>query len=71
MKHQLIEYTYFDLSPGIYNVGKAAEHKPALAYLSYRPSGAEKTIAWVGKGIVFDTGGLCIKSKVRNVYTVV
>ena len=25
---------------------------------------AETTIAWVGKGIVYDTGGLSIKSKV-------
>lgn len=49
---------------GIYNVGKAAIHPPALAVLSYTPPGAEKNIAWVGKGIVFDTGGLCIKTKV-------
>ncbi|XP_052819077.1 probable aminopeptidase NPEPL1 [Mya arenaria] len=49
---------------GIYNVGKAAEHAPALCYLSHTPDGAQKTVAWVGKGIVFDTGGLCIKSKV-------
>lgn len=52
--------------PGIYSVGKAAERLPALAYLSYRPPGAEKTVAWVGKGIVFDTGGLCIKTKVSS-----
>ena len=25
---------------------------------------ATRTIAWVGKGIVYDTGGLCIKAKV-------
>ncbi|ESO82811.1 hypothetical protein LOTGIDRAFT_184615 [Lottia gigantea] len=48
---------------GIYGVGKAAEHPPALVVLSHKPAGATKTIAWVGKGIVFDTGGLCIKSK--------
>ncbi|KAH3769018.1 probable aminopeptidase NPEPL1 [Dreissena polymorpha] len=48
---------------GIYNVGKAAEHGPALAYLSFHPPGATKTVAWVGKGIVFDTGGLCIKDR--------
>ncbi|XP_050397039.1 probable aminopeptidase NPEPL1 [Patella vulgata] len=48
---------------GIYGVGMAAEHPPALAVLSHKPSGASKTIAWVGKGIVYDTGGLCIKSK--------
>lgn len=29
------------------------------------PDGATQTIAWVGKGIVYDTGGLSIKGKVR------
>uniref|UniRef100_A0A8C2KSX1 Aminopeptidase like 1 n=1 Tax=Cyprinus carpio TaxID=7962 RepID=A0A8C2KSX1_CYPCA len=48
---------------GIYGVGKAAEHPPALAVLSHTPSGATQTIAWVGKGIVYDTGGLSIKGK--------
>ena len=24
---------------------------------------AKKTVAWVGKGIVYDTGGLCIKAR--------
>ena len=49
---------------GIYGVGKAAEHPPALAVLSHTPAGATQTIAWVGKGIVYDTGGLSIKGKV-------
>ncbi|KAL6458582.1 hypothetical protein MHYP_G00338120 [Metynnis hypsauchen] len=48
---------------GIYGVGKAAEHPPALAVLSHTPSSATQTIAWVGKGIVYDTGGLSIKGK--------
>lgn len=50
---------------GIYGVGKAAVVPPALAVLSYTPPGAHHTIAWVGKGIVYDTGGLSIKGKVR------
>ena len=25
-----------------------------------KPNGAERTVAWVGKGIVYDTGGLSI-----------
>lgn len=50
--------------PGIYGVGKAALHPPALAVLSHTPDGATQTIAWVGKGIVYDTGGLSIKGKV-------
>ncbi|XP_055508009.1 probable aminopeptidase NPEPL1 [Leucoraja erinacea] len=48
---------------GIYGVGKAAINPPALAVLSYLPDGATQTIAWVGKGIVYDTGGLSIKGK--------
>ena len=48
----------------IYGVGKAAVHLPALAILSHRPEKAEKNIAWVGKGIVYDTGGLCLKTRV-------
>ncbi|PSN48819.1 putative aminopeptidase NPEPL1 [Blattella germanica] len=48
---------------GIYGVGKAASVPPALAVLSHTPEGATQTIAWVGKGIVYDTGGLSIKAK--------
>lgn len=48
---------------GIYGVGKAAPNPPALAVLSHLPKGATKTIAWVGKGIMYDTGGLSIKGK--------
>uniref|UniRef100_A0A668A797 Aminopeptidase like 1 n=1 Tax=Myripristis murdjan TaxID=586833 RepID=A0A668A797_9TELE len=48
---------------GIYGVGKAAVHPPALAVLSHTPDGATQSIAWVGKGIVYDTGGLSIKGK--------
>ncbi|CAI5746116.1 unnamed protein product [Peronospora destructor] len=49
---------------GIYGVGKAATHKPALVCLSHVPEGAEdvKGVAMVGKGIIFDTGGLSIKT---------
>ena len=48
---------------GIYHVGKAAEKPPKLVVLSHLSSKAKRTVAWVGKGIVFDTGGLCIKSR--------
>lgn len=48
---------------GIYGVGKAAAVAPALVVLSYEPKGAQETIALVGKGIVYDTGGLSIKGK--------
>jgi len=48
---------------GIYGVGKAAAHPPALVVLSHKPATAKRAIAWVGKGIVYDTGGLSIKGK--------
>ena len=48
---------------GIWGVGKAATKAPVLAVLRHQPEGAQRTIAWVGKGIVYDTGGLSIKGK--------
>jgi hypothetical protein len=50
---------------GLYNVGKAAEHPPAMVMLMYEPPAAKgkKAIVLVGKGVVFDTGGMQIKSK--------
>jgi probable aminopeptidase NPEPL1 len=50
---------------GIYGVGKAAEFPPALVVLSYKPKGGiapKDKIAFVGKGIVYDTGGLSVKT---------
>jgi probable aminopeptidase NPEPL1 len=49
---------------GLYNVGKAAVAPPKLVVLSHVKPEATRTIAWVGKGIVYDTGGLCIKTRV-------
>ncbi len=46
---------------GLWNVGKAACNSPKLVVLSCLKPTASRTIAWVGKGIVYDTGGLCIK----------
>jgi len=48
---------------GIYGVGKASTHPPALVVLSHKPASSTRAIAWVGKGIVYDTGGLSIKGK--------
>ena len=56
--------SFFPICSGLYGVGKAAENPPALVVLSHTPASATRTIAWVGKGIVYDTGGLCIKAKV-------
>lgn len=51
---------------GLWGVGKAAVHPPAMVILTYEPPSAkgQQSIALVGKGIVFDTGGLQIKTKV-------
>ena len=48
---------------GLFGVGKAAEHGPALVVLTHEPPDATRTWAWVGKGIVYDTGGLSLKGK--------
>jgi len=50
---------------GIWGVGKAAECPPRLVIMEYNPSSlsSQETIALVGKGIVYDTGGLSLKSK--------
>lgn len=48
---------------GLWGVGKSGPKPPALVRLSYSPPRAKKTTAWVGKGIVYDTGGLSIKTK--------
>ncbi|KAI6185182.1 BMA-LAP-1, isoform a [Aphelenchoides fujianensis] len=48
---------------GIYHVGKAARHPPVFACFSYTPANASESYALVGKGIVYDTGGMQIKGK--------
>lgn len=44
-------------------VGQGAEHPPCLVHIRYRPNKAKgsKPVAFVGKGITFDSGGLDIK----------
>ena len=54
-------FSYLFIFPGIYGVGKGALNKPAMVVLSHNPKDATETVAWVGKGIVYDTGGLSIK----------
>jgi probable aminopeptidase NPEPL1 len=51
---------------GMWGVGKAASHPPSLAILRTWPAGEEPPadpVVFVGKGIVYDTGGLSIKTK--------
>ena len=46
---------------GIYAVGKGSNRPPRLVKLEYKPTGAKTSLALVGKGITFDTGGLSLK----------
>lgn len=46
---------------GLYGVGRAATDPPALVVLDHGGEGGGD--CWVGKGIVYDTGGLSLKTK--------
>jgi len=46
---------------GILGVGQGSSRPPRIVELHYAPKGASGRIAFVGKGITFDTGGVCIK----------
>ncbi|WP_122260636.1 leucyl aminopeptidase [Ornithinimicrobium cerasi] len=46
---------------GIVGVGQGSARGPRLVTLRYAPEGAGAHLALVGKGITFDSGGLCIK----------
>jgi leucyl aminopeptidase len=56
---ELQEYGYH----GVLAVGKASPYESALIRLSYIPEESVKSIALVGKGITFDSGGLSLKSR--------
>ena len=46
---------------GILAVGSGSAWPPRLVRISYSPAGASTSVALVGKGITFDSGGLSIK----------
>ncbi|USQ81628.1 leucyl aminopeptidase [Ornithinimicrobium faecis] len=46
---------------GILGVGQGSGRPPRLVTMTYKPRGAKVHLAFVGKGITFDSGGLCIK----------
>ncbi|WP_203971052.1 leucyl aminopeptidase [Planotetraspora silvatica] len=46
---------------GIVGVGQGSVNPPRLVRLGYRHPDATRTIAFVGKGITFDSGGLSLK----------
>lgn len=44
-------------------VGQGSAHEPRMVHLVYKPASGEpkKKLVFVGKGLTFDSGGLCIK----------
>jgi leucyl aminopeptidase len=46
---------------GLLAVGKGSTRGPRLVRLDYAPAGATVSVALVGKGVTFDSGGLSIK----------
>ncbi|MFJ5288810.1 leucyl aminopeptidase [Streptomyces sp. NPDC088348] len=51
---------------GILGVGVGSEAPPRLVKLSYTHSKAEKSLAFVGKGITYDSGGISLKPAGHN-----
>ena len=47
---------------GIHAVGRTATVAPRLVLIEYRPPKAKRHVGLVGKGVVYDTGGLSLKS---------
>lgn len=47
---------------GLHGVSLGAANPPRMVVLRYSPEGASRTVAFVGKGIVFDSGGLSLKT---------
>ncbi len=46
---------------GVLAVGMGSEAPPRFVRVSYSPSGATRSVALIGKGITFDTGGYAVK----------
>lgn len=44
-----------------YAVGQGSANEPRFIHMSYVPKKAKKKVVFVGKGLTFDSGGLCIK----------
>ncbi len=44
-----------------YAVSRASVHPPRFIHLAYKPQKPQKTIAIVGKGLTYDSGGLSLK----------
>lgn len=42
-------------------VNRGSTEEPRFIHMSHKPRGAKKRVVFVGKGLVFDSGGLCLK----------
>ncbi|MEI7033843.1 leucyl aminopeptidase [Streptomyces pratensis] len=51
---------------GLVGVGQGSAHGPRLVRLAYTHPKAEKTLALVGKGITYDSGGISLKPAGHN-----
>ncbi|MCW8219635.1 leucyl aminopeptidase [Streptomyces halstedii] len=51
---------------GLIGVGQGSTHGPRLVKLAYTHPKAEKTLALVGKGITYDSGGISLKPAGHN-----
>lgn len=47
------------------SVSAGSDREGKIVVLDYHPKGAEKTVALVGKGVTFDSGGISIKPSMR------
>ena len=47
---------------GVIGVGQGSQRPPCMVRIAYEPVGARGTIAFIGKGVVFDSGGLSLKT---------
>jgi leucyl aminopeptidase len=47
---------------GVLGVGQGSNQSPRLVKMTYSPPGAKGKVALVGKGVVFDSGGLSLKT---------
>lgn len=46
-------------------VGQGSEREGKIIVLEYKPKNSEKTVAFVGKGVTFDSGGISIKPSMK------
>ena len=46
---------------GLIGVGQGSANPPRLLQLIYKPAKAKRNLAYIGKGITFDSGGLALK----------